>query len=244
MALRDRDFLKIWLCISLLLVSSTSLSATRSGSPRSQSRCNEELGEPLPQRLPKIEPIILKPLQRLVDDPNLQYEMKYDGFRAIGYFEPDRCRFVSKQGKTLTQFKSLCEAVAKELNVKNAIFDGEVIAVDPAGRPIFNKMLRREGPFQYVAFDLLWLNGEDLRGLPLKIRRKRLVELLPKSSRLITESLVQVGSGTKLFELMVKNDLEGIVVKRLSDKYSRSTKWYKFKNKNYSQAIGRSRFFR
>lgn len=194
--------------------------------------------------LPKIDPVVLKPLGRLSDKPDYQFEMKYDGFRGIGYFERDRCRFISRQGKTLSQFQPLCAAIAQELGVESAIFDGEVIATDDTGRPIFEKLLRRQGPFQYVAFDLLWLNGQDLRSLPLEVRRQRLLELLPESSSLITKSLAQVGSGRRLYELMVENDLEGIVVKRLSDKYSRSTKWYKFKNRNYSQAVGRSRFFK
>lgn len=235
---RDRYISQICIIVSLALISSVGFSATRARSPRSPKLCDEILREP-PQRLPKISPIILKPLDRLVDNPHYQYEMKYDGFRGMAYFEKDRCRFVSRNGKTLSQFQSLCEAIAQELRVQNAIFDGEVIAMDATGRPIFNKMLRREGPFHYVVFDLLWLNGQDLRSLPLETRRRRLLKVLPKSSRFMTASLVQVGSGFPLYDLMIENDLEGIVVKRLTDKYSRSTKWYKFKNRNYSQARGR-----
>ena len=244
MARCKQQILKITFFVGVVLTSTAAFSATRKRSPPDPKVCDDLLGEERRQPLPRIEPVLLRPLQRLVDDPDLQYEMKYDGFRGVGYFEPERCRFVSRQGNTLTQFKPLCEAIAKKLKVESAIFDGEVIAVDSTGRPIFKKMLRREGPFQYVAFDLLWLNGEDLRGLPLKVRRARLLEILPKSSRLIFPSLVQVGSGAKLFDLMLENDLEGIVVKRLSGKYSRATRWYKFKNKNYSQSIGRKYFFR
>jgi bifunctional non-homologous end joining protein LigD len=186
----------------------------------------------------------LKRLDRLVDDPNYQYEMKYDGFRGVGYFEKGRrCRFVSRNGNHLSRFQPLCESILKELKVQNAIFDGELISPDPTGRPIFKNMLRRGGAFQYVAFDLLWLNGEDLRSLPLEARRQKLLKVLPKSSRWITESLVQIGSGLSLYNLMVQYDLEGIVVKRLASPYSRSTKWYKFKNKDYSQAKGRRHFF-
>lgn len=239
MGIRNRHVLQICVSATLFLISSVSVSATRA---RSQKSCSEIL-EPA-QPLPQIEPIRLKPLDRLSDNPNYQFEMKYDGFRGIGYFEQDRrCRFKSRTGKSLSQFQSLCESIAKELKVQSAIFDGEVIAIDPSGRPIFNQLLRREGPFQYVAFDLLWLNGQDLRRLPLKDRRRQLLKVLPKSSRVIMPSLVKVGSGFKLYDLMVEHDLEGIVVKRLTDKYSRSTKWYKFKNKNYSQSKGRKFFF-
>jgi bifunctional non-homologous end joining protein LigD len=61
--------------------------------------------------------------------------------------------------------------------VTNAILDGEVICVDETGRPIFLGLLRRKEPC-FVAFDLLWLNGEDLRPLPLVERKKRLKRLL------------------------------------------------------------------
>lgn len=243
MGMRGRRIPQICVSIGLFLMSSVGLSATRSRGPRSPKSCNEILGGQS-QKLPKVDPVVLKPLSRLVDNPNYQFEMKYDGFRGLGYFEPDRrCRFVSRNGTDLSQFRSLCEAISRELNVQSAIFDGEVISIDSTGRPIFKKMLQREGPFQYVAFDLLWLNGQDLRSFPLQTRRQKLLKILPKSSRFIVESLVEVGSGSKLYELMVENDLEGIVVKRLTDKYSRSTRWYKFKNKNYSQAKGRRQFF-
>jgi bifunctional non-homologous end joining protein LigD len=243
MGMLDRHIPQICVLVSLFLMSAVGLSTPRSRGPRSPETCNEILSGQS-QMLPKIDPVVLKPLNRLVDHPNYQFEMKYDGFRGLGYFEPGRrCRFVSRNGNHLSQFQSLCEAISQELNVQSAIFDGEVISIDSTGRPIFKKMLQREGPFQYVAFDLLWLNGQDLRSFPLKIRRQKLVKILPKSSHFIVESLVQVGSGSKLYELMVENDLEGIVVKRLADRYSRSTKWYKFKNKNYSQAKGRRHFF-
>lgn len=232
MGLRTRRLPYFCLSISLLLASTVA-------QPCAEIIRGEE------RRLPKITPITLRYLNRLVDSPNNLYEMKYDGYRAIAYFDPDRpCRFVSRTGVDLTQFKKLCEAIAKKLKIENAIFDGEVIALDPSGRPIFNKLLRHEGPYKYVAFDLLWFNGEDLRSLSLAERRKRLLEILPDKSPFITEPLAVVGSGRKLFDLMTEHDLEGIVVKRLEDKYSRSTKWYKFKNKYYSQAIGRRHFFR
>ena len=194
--------------------------------------------------LPQIKPITLKTIDKPFDDRNYQFELKYDGFRGVAYFDRGRgCRIVSRNDNLLSQFQPLCEAIMAELKVQNAIFDGEVIACDETGRPIFENLLRRKEPFQYVAFDLLWLNNQDLRLLPLENRRELLLKVLPKGSSLIVESLAVVGNGSKMFQLMVENDLEGIVAKRLSDKYLRSTKWYKIKNRDYSQAVGRRRFF-
>ena len=61
------------------------------------------------------------------------------------------------------------------------------------------------------ALDLLWLNGADLRPLPLTERRQRLQNVLPKGSAIISEALSVTGTGHKLFELMCTHDLEGIV---------------------------------
>ncbi|MBX3021895.1 MAG: hypothetical protein KF799_09490 [Bdellovibrionales bacterium] len=194
-------------------------------------------------QLPRIKPLALRTRQAPFDDPHYQFELKYDGYRGVGYFEQDRCRFVSRNDKILAQFQQLCEAIASELKVENAIFDGEIIAYDATGRPIFNNMRRRKGPFQYVAFDLLWLNNQDLRNLPLEQRRQLLLEILPKKSSLMVESVASIGNGIKMFQYMVDYDLEGVVAKRLDGKYLRTTKWYKIKNKSYSQALGRGRFF-
>lgn len=219
------------------------LAARKPGHPDS---CQKTLAEQDPTAaLPKIQPIILKTLSKPFDDHRYLFEMKYDGFRSVLYVEHGRgCRMISRNGNRLTQFQTLCDTIAAELNVRNAIFDGEVISFDSTGRPTFERLLRRQGPFHYVAFDLLWLDGQDLRFLPLEARRERLLQVLPKRSRFISESLAVVGDGERLFNIMAENDLEGIVAKRLADRYLRSTKWYKIKNKTYSQAAGRAKFFR
>lgn len=220
------------------LASAPSWSAKR---PLPPEDCQDDIRQPLP----KISPIIAKAGKQPFNDPNYLFEVKYDGFRGVGYFERGRaCKFISRNDNTLSQFRELCEDIADELKVDSAIFDGEVIAPDPSGRPIFERMLRQQAPFRYVAFDLLWLDGEDLRALPLVERRRKLLKVLPKGSTIITESLAEIGHGVKLFNLMAQHDLEGIVAKRLDGKYTRSTHWYKIKYKDYSQAFGRQRFFK
>jgi len=90
-----------------------------------------------------------------------------------------------------------------------------------------------------VAFDLTWFHGPDLRPLPLTERRRRLRDILPKGSAIITEALSVTGTGHQLFELMCANDLEGVVAKRLTDGYRPRTRWLKIKNPDYSQNEGR-----
>ena len=118
-----------------------------------------------------------------------------------------------------------------------------MIAADETGRPQFYDLLRRARAPAYVAFDLLWLDGTDLRSLPLGERRKRLQAILPTKSPIIAKALSVTGRGRELFELMCSNDLEGIVAKRLDDPYEPRVRWLKIKNGDYSQKEGRGDLF-
>jgi ATP-dependent DNA ligase len=120
---------------------------------------------------------------------------------------------------------------------------GEVVAVDETGRPRFHDLLRNTRLPAYVAFALLWLNGADLRSLPLTERRRRLQGILPKGWAIISEALSVTDTGHKLFELMCANDLEDIVAKRLTDSYNPRARRLKIKNPGYSQNEGRRELF-
>lgn len=194
-------------------------------------------------KLPVVEPIRLLPRTEPFDDPEWTFEFKYDGFRGLMYMEERRCRVISRQGKELRRFAELAKSIFRELGVHNAILDGEVIVSDETGRPIFYDLLRHRGEPTYIAFDMLWLNGVDLRPLPLVERRARLHQVIPPESPIISECLAVEGEGKKLFALMCINDLEGIVAKRLRDPYTKRTKWYKIKNPEYSQLEGREKIF-
>ena len=104
-------------------------------------------------------------------------------------------------------------------------------------------LLRRTGSPTYVAFDLLWLNGADLRTLPFRERRQRLQTMLQATSPMISEAVSVERRGRELFELICAHDLEGIVAKRLADPYEPRVRWLKVKNPDYSQKEGRGDFF-
>jgi ATP-dependent DNA ligase len=120
--------------------------------------CAISSGMPLPQ----VQPIIPIARKEPFDDPDWLFELKYDGIRALLYLEKGSGSFLSRNGNTLTRFDALARAVAAEIEVTETIFDGEVIAADDTGRPLFYDLLRRTRRPAYVAFDLLWLNGADL----------------------------------------------------------------------------------
>jgi hypothetical protein len=112
------------------------------------------------------------------------------------------------------------------------------------GRPILIDLLKRRRDASYVAFGLLWLNGRDLRGLPLMERKHTLIELLlPRRSRLVEHALWVSGRGRDLFALVQRHDIEGIVAKRKADAYEPGATWVKIKNPRYSQVEGRGELF-
>jgi ATP-dependent DNA ligase len=85
----------------------------------------------------------------------------------------------SKRGNVFTRFAELGRAICEQLQVREAILDGEIVALDNEGRVSFWDLIRSQGTLAYATFDLLWLNGRDLRGLPLTRRKQRLERLIP-----------------------------------------------------------------
>jgi bifunctional non-homologous end joining protein LigD len=173
------------------------------------------------------------------DHPDYIFELKHDGFRAIAYLQNGESKLVSRNQRNLG-FEALKRSLAK-LPVENAILDGEVICVDAKGVSQFNQLLSRKGEPVFYAFDLLWLDGEDLRRRPLVERKKRLARLVraAKCPRLLYAQHIEQ-RGKSLFAEICARDLEGIVAKRKLGIYKDdATGWLKVKNRTYSQAEGR-----
>jgi bifunctional non-homologous end joining protein LigD len=185
-------------------------------------------------KLPVIEPM---PLSRIVapfDNPDFVFELKHDGFRSLAYIADGRCSLVSRHTNYYQRFDSLKSALAK-LKAKNAILDGELVCLDDEGRDRLNLLLRRGAEPVFYAFDLLWLNGKDLRRLPLIERKKRLHRLIGKSDceRIIYVQHIEM-RGCVLYQAVCKKDLEGIVCKRKDGMYSVSGHWLTVLNPNYT----------
>jgi bifunctional non-homologous end joining protein LigD len=107
---------------------------------------------------------------------------------------------------------------------------------------MFYELMRRHGPFCFYAFDLLWLDGTDLRGLALSGRKALLRKLLPRKAHAV-RYVEHVANGTDLL-LICDRDMEGIVAKQANARYTpEATIWVKIKNRQYSQAVGRHDFF-
>jgi bifunctional non-homologous end joining protein LigD len=113
--------------------------------------------------LPTVELIIVVAGSPPLHDPGWIYEPKFDGFRGVLYVTGRECYIRSKRGKVLSKFADLALRVGAELHARDAIIDGEVVALDDEGRMDFRALLAGKGWLHYAAFDLLWLNGRDLR---------------------------------------------------------------------------------
>jgi bifunctional non-homologous end joining protein LigD len=174
------------------------------------------------------------------DHPDYLFELKQDGFRALAYIDHDGVRLVSRHGNVYRSFPRLCEAINQDVKRK-AILDGEIVCLDSEGRPEFYKLLRRRGEPVFYVFDLLWLDGVDLRNHFLIERKQILRSILPeRSSALLYADHVEQ-NGKEFFRLICDRDLEGVVAKYRYGAYGDS--WWKIRNPTYSQREGRHELF-
>jgi bifunctional non-homologous end joining protein LigD len=139
----------------------------------------ERAAQAMTPSFPRITPII--PVRRSVvfDHADWVYELKYDGFRALAYVADGHCRLISRRGNQLKRFDELCRSISAELRAQDAVIDGEVVALNQSGMPAFYDLLKRRNRIVYFAFDVLWLNGKDLRERPLLDRKKLLRSIIP-----------------------------------------------------------------
>jgi bifunctional non-homologous end joining protein LigD len=167
--------------------------------------------------LPLVQPIA--PVLRGVpfDDRAWLFEPKFDGFRGLLYIARRGTYFRSKRGNVMTRFQQLAEQVRDELRVMEAILDGEIVSVDEEGRQVFRRMLAGRGHLHYAAFDLLWLNGRDLRDLSLTRWKRRLARLISTTTPVLSRILSVEGRGRDMLAAAQQLDLEGIAAKRKGD---------------------------
>ena len=179
------------------------------------------------------------------DDPDWVFEPKWDGFRALAYIEGHRCRLVSRKGYVYKSWPLLAEELAHAVRCRSAVLDGEIVCLAPDGRSQFyNLLFHRDWPY-FMAFDLLFLDGKDLRRQPLRKRKRVLSGIMPS-----VESRVRLVKGVKrrgvdFFRVACEHDLEGVVAKWLAGTYTSGprTSWLKIRNPDYSQWESRRELF-
>lgn len=186
--------------------------------------------------------MLLQEVKKPFDDSEFLYEIKFDGFRALIYINKKELIILSRNGLILNNiFPELIKI--KETIKGPCILDGEIISLVD-GKPSFKVLQERfhlkssakinyyaqTNPVIFMAFDLLY-NGQDLTNTPL-IVRKKLLDALPENN-VFKISKYYLNKGKKLFKVIKKIDLEGIVAKRLDSYYQygkRVNWWLKIKN--------------
>jgi bifunctional non-homologous end joining protein LigD len=191
-----------------------------------------------------IHPMLATSAAKAFDDPDWLFEIKWDGYRAVAFIEDGRVRLVSRNQNDLTAQFSELKSLPQFVKAGSAILDGEIVALDDEGRPSFSLMQQRTGfqpgkrrlprregvPVVYYAFDLLYLNGLDLRRVALD-ERKRLLQEKIVAGGVIQFSDHYAEKGLDLFEAAKRRGLEGIVAKKRGSAYEekRSANWLKIK---------------
>jgi bifunctional non-homologous end joining protein LigD len=178
---------------------------------------------------------------RLVDEPpagdDWIYEIKFDGIRAIAVKDRSRVQLFSRLNNDITaRFPEVAQSV-KALSCERAVIDGEIVALDHEGRSSFQLLqsshtLGRRPPIHYYVFDLLNLEGADLKSLPLIRRKDMLKPLLRDGVDVIRFSASITGDPRDLLAEACRHKLEGIIAKEPESRYEagrRASAWLKIK---------------
>ncbi len=196
-----------------------------------------------------IHPMLATPTAKAFDNPDWLFEIKWDGYRAVAFIENGRVRLVSRNQNDLTKQFPVLGTLPQFVQAQRAILDGEIVALDDEGRPSFSLMQQRTG-FQpgkrrlpgregvlviYYAFDLLYLDGLDLRRVALEQRKQLLQERIVAggagASDVVHFSDHYAEKGLALLEAAKQRGLEGIIAKKRNCTYQekRSSDWLKIK---------------
>src|SRR6201987_4614233 len=169
--------------------------------------------------------------EKLPKGEGWEFEPKWDGYRAVGYVRGAEAKLLSRNGNDLTErFGVLAKELVQAPRTPDAVVDGEVVALDSAGRSSFSAMQRGSTQLAYEVFDLLEVDGEPIIGLPLTEQRARLSKLLARNP--VVQLSGSFTDGDALFEAAQEQGLEGVVAKRVSSRYvegGRGRDWLKIK---------------
>jgi bifunctional non-homologous end joining protein LigD len=191
---------------------------------------------PMPHNM---EPMLAESSENAFNDPEWLYELKWDGYRAIAEIEKRKVKLVSRNAQDFTH---KYQSIVKELEKipLSAVLDGEIVAVDKEGKPKFQLLQSLDEKTQliYYVFDLLYLDGYDIRSLPLTERKTLLKKLLHQSAHIKYSEHIDT-HGTELYAVAKKRGIEGIVAKKKYSRYvsKRSSEWRKIKHINMQEAI-------
>jgi bifunctional non-homologous end joining protein LigD len=184
--------------------------------------------------LPRFEPCLPRPAKEPPAGPGWIHEIKHDGFRIIARRDPTGVRLITRNGYDLAARFPLAAAAIAALPARSCVVDGEAIAVDDNGLSVFDliRYRRQDHAVTLCAFDLIELDGEDLRREPIEVRKRTLKGLLRRAHPGIAFNRHFDVEGAVVFRQACALGCEGIVSKRLGSPYrsGRADCWVKVKN--------------
>ncbi|WP_316793975.1 DNA ligase D [Pedobacter frigoris] len=201
---------------------------------------------PIETREISYKPMLAKLADHVFDDPDWIYEKKLDGYRALAFTEAKGgVKIMSRNGIDFKEkYKAVSEAL-KDLGL-DAVIDGELVVEDKKGKSYFQKLQNYDAEtedmtLKFYVFDLLALNGHDMRGMELVKRKellKKLIDGLDEPAVIYNDHVHE--NGKELFKAAEKHGWEGIIGKNATSVYSsdkRSDQWLKFKLQNSQEVI-------
>jgi bifunctional non-homologous end joining protein LigD len=206
--------------------------------------------DPMPSDL---EPMLATQAPVLPEGDGWGFELKWDGVRALAYVEGGEVKVCARRGTDVTPRYPELAAIGAASAGRDLILDGEVVAFDDDGTPSFGRLQRRMGltdairiqrrvaetPVTYVAFDLLWLDGQPLLGAPYE-RRRELLAGLGFDGPSWQAPAYRPSDGEALLEAVRARGLEGVVAKRLVSPYRpgrRTPDWVKVQNRRRQELV-------
>src|SRR5690606_618405 len=166
-----------------------------------------------------IKPMLATWVDQPFDDPDWQYEVKWDGYRALAFINKGEVELLSRNNKSFDDKFYPIHQLLKELKI-NAVIDGEILVLDEKGISNFgtlqNCRSEADGELVFYVFDILWHEGKDLTELTLVERQAILNEVLPTDDDRLRISRVFDTSGIDFFSAAERMGLEGIMAKRKS----------------------------
>jgi bifunctional non-homologous end joining protein LigD len=188
-----------------------------------------------------VEPCLPSPAEKPPRGPDWLHEIKHDGFRFLAWRDGDRVRLFTRRGHDWSDRYPAVTTAVRALKVQSCLIDGELVVCDETGVSSFERLRSREHDRTALlyAFDLLKLDGQDLRREPLETRKATLSSLLRKPPAGIALCEHIEGDGEMIYRHACKMGLEGIVSKRRGSVYSSgvSRQWVKSKNPVSAAAI-------
>jgi bifunctional non-homologous end joining protein LigD len=182
-----------------------------------------------------MKPMLATLVDEPFDDPDWQYEVKWDGYRALAFLNKGEVELLSRNNKSFNEKFYPIYDLLKTYEM-NAVFDGEILVLNDKGISNFgdlqNWRSEADGELVFYVFDIIWYDGKDLKELPLHQRQEILAKVLPDNDDRIRLSKVFDASGIDFYRAAERMGLEGIIAKKKDSTYSanfRSKEWLKIK---------------